>query len=336
MEKTGETYTAWGIGKGVHETIGLKPMLTPDEQVAFLKEKGVAFERCGENTAIGILSNRGTFLHVASFRKLFQRYQGGSGDGLYVGLDFADLIYLDGLDGEVRHVFLMASQDIERLAKTKLITRMTDEGNEDGYGIVADFMASQQKRYRNAIESNLANRMNAEVEGDEYTGDLIRRYSDAMPVWVFMEVVTFGTLLSFYLFCAERWQDAEMREEHYMLKGVKTARNCCSHGSCIVNGLDKARESEYSLSEVVYDWLGRAGVRNSKTRRAKLRNRRVQQLLETLVMLDRLDVEKGCSSSRKAMVGLRSRLDEACGRYGGHNGFVSYLRFLGMLIDKAS
>ena len=127
-----------------------------------------------------------------------------------------------------------------------------------------------------------------------------------------------------------------MREEHYMLKGVKAVRNCCSHGSCIVNGLDRARESEYSLSEVVYDWLGRAGVRNSKTRRAKLRNRRVQQLLETLVMLDRLDVEKGCSSTRKAMVELRSQLDEACGRYGGHNGFVSYLRFLGMLIDKAS
>lgn len=329
MSKLGGTYTAWGIGEGVHEASGLKPMLTPDEQVKFLKKKGISFNRCSEEAATGILNRRGTFLHITAFRKLFQRYQGGFDDGLYVGLDFADLVYLDDLDGEVRRAFLMASQDIERLAKTKLMARMAEDGSEDGYSIVADFMASQQKRYRNAIESNLVNRMNVEIEGDEYTGDLIRRYSDAVPAWVFMEVVTFGTLLSFCLFCAERWQDADMREEHYILKGVKTVRNCCSHGSCIANGLNRARESEYALSDVVYDWLGNAGVKNSKTRRAKLRNRRVRQLLETLVMLDRLDGEKSCVSTREALVGLKRRIDEACGRYGDHNGFVSYLRFSG-------
>lgn len=53
-----------------------------------------------------------------------------------------------------------------------------------------------------------------------------------MPIWAFLEVMTFGTLLAFYLFCSRRWDDGVMRGEHYILKGVKTVRNCCSHSLC--------------------------------------------------------------------------------------------------------
>ena len=85
-----------------------------------------------------------------------------------------------------------------------------------------------------------------------------------------------------------RWNNNLMREEHYILKGVKTVRNCCSHGSCILNGMDRSYESDYALSSAVCNWLKEKGVRSSKTRRAKLKNRRVQQLLEVLVMFDRM------------------------------------------------
>ena len=46
MGETDKTYTAWGIDDGVHEaqTQNLKPMLTPDEQVALLKAKGFSFD----------------------------------------------------------------------------------------------------------------------------------------------------------------------------------------------------------------------------------------------------------------------------------------------------
>ncbi|MFR1638009.1 MAG: Abi family protein [Eggerthellaceae bacterium] len=151
-------------------------------------------------------------------------------------LDFADLLALDALDDELRKAFLAVSQDVERLAKTSMVTRASRLDDEDGYGIVADFMRAQQRRYRSYIERDLSSRMSAGIVGDVYTGRIIGHYRDAMPVWAFLEVVTFGTALAFCLFCSERWDDAVMREEHYILKGVKAVRNCCSHGSCIVNG----------------------------------------------------------------------------------------------------
>ena len=136
-----------------------------------------------------------------------------------------------------------------------MVTRASRLDDEDGYGIVADFMRAQQRRYRSYIERDLSSRMSAGIVGDVYTGRIIGHYRDAMPVWAFLEVVTFGTALAFCLFCSERWDDAVMREEHYILKGVKAVRNCCSHGSCIVNGMDGSNECDYALSSLVYDWL---------------------------------------------------------------------------------
>ena len=363
MVNPSETYTAWSIGEGAHEVTGLKPMLNPEEQVALLKAKGVSFERCGEEQAADALARRGTFVHLASCRRLFQKHASGDDRGKYVRLDFADLLALDALDDELRKAFLAVSQDVERLAKTSMVTRASRLDDEDGYGIVADFMRAQQRRYRSYIERDLSSRMSAGIVGDVYTGRIIGHYRDAMPVWAFLEVVTFGTALAFCLFCSERWDDAVMREEHYILKGVKAVafclfcserwddavmreehyilkgvkavRNCCSHGSCIVNGMDGSNECDYALSSLVYDWLAEKGVGNSKTRRAKLRNRRMQQLLETLVMFDRLGGPALCPRSTALLEGLRASLLGTCESYGVQNGFVSYLRFLANLIDKA-
>lgn len=334
MEKRDKTYTAWGLDDGTHETRDLKPMLAPEEQVGLLKAKGVTFERCDEVKAAEALARRGTFLHLTSCRRLFQRFADGPDEGLYVSLDFADLLGMDELDAALRRTFLLASQNVERLAKTAIITRISEDENEDGYGIVADFMESQEPRYRGYIVRDLRLRRSEEEGGDVYSGRIIKHYSESMPVWAFLEVVTFGTLLAFYLFCSRRWDDSTMREEHYILKGVKTVRNCCSHGSCILNGMDRSYESDYALSSVVYDWLSEKGIPNSKTRRAKLKNRRMQQLLEVLVMFDRLGGSSLCADTGAAMALLKGRLLRACDSYGEQNGFVSYLRFLANLIDK--
>ena len=125
MENADTTYIAWGVDEGVHEARNLKPMLTPEEQVELLKAKGVTFERCTEDEAIEALSGRDTFLHIAAFRKMFQRHTDGDNAGKYVSLDFADLLDMDELDAETRRCFLLASQDIERIVKTRLIERLS-------------------------------------------------------------------------------------------------------------------------------------------------------------------------------------------------------------------
>ena len=110
-----------------------------------MKAKGVTFERCDEAKAIEALSSRDTFLHIAAFRKMFQRHADGDNAGKYVSLDFADLLDMDELDAEVRSCFLLASQDVERIVKTRLIERISLMPGEDGDGILGTSCRSQAK-----------------------------------------------------------------------------------------------------------------------------------------------------------------------------------------------
>lgn len=156
MESDANIQKTWGIKPIVEgeEAPVLKPMLTPVGQVEFLKAQGMLFERCSETNAAAALSDRSTFLHTASLRKLFQKHEKGPRKGLYANLDFADLLELDDLDAELRETMLVCAHDVEQAVKTKLVCRISEEG-EDGYSIVSEFMASQEERYRSATERDL-------------------------------------------------------------------------------------------------------------------------------------------------------------------------------------
>ena len=212
MEKTDRIYIAWGLDNGAHEARGLKPMLTPEEQVDLLKEKGVEFKRCNEQEAVEALTERDSFLHIASYRKLFPRHEDGPEEDKYIDLDFADLIDLDELDGEIRRAFLVLTNNIERIAKAHLLARISRCEDEDGYSLVARFMDEQGAGYRRAIKRDLERRRDAGGSGDAYTGALIERYAGGLPAWVFLELVPFGTMLAFMLFYARELDDRSLRD----------------------------------------------------------------------------------------------------------------------------
>lgn len=206
-----------------------KPILTIEQQIEHLKQKGVAFELCSEEEAADYLRDKCNFFKLASYRKLFSKYEGGPRDGRYVDLDFGQLRLLAALDQELRHALLGMTLDIEHFQKVTLLREMEDRG-EDGYAIVADYMASlttANREYR-LREFKMSGR-------SPYSSSLYAKYSGDMPAWAFLELTSFGTLIDFVRFCARRWGDRRLEASHYDLKRVKSVRNCAAHGSCLIN-----------------------------------------------------------------------------------------------------
>ncbi|MBM6907591.1 Abi family protein [Collinsella intestinalis] len=226
-----EKYTVWSIDDGARDAVSIKLITTPEQQVELLKGKGVTFERCAEGRALDILTSGETYLHLSAYRVLFQRHEDGPHAGKFVNLDFGDLLDVSCFDDALRETFRLLAKDVERTIRARLVSEAAGRG-EDGYGIVADFASSLPRRFREGLRRELISRSQA----DEYAGSLIDHYRDAMPVWVLLEVVPFGTLLAFYLFCVERWDEESRREIHYALKNVKAIRNCASHAGCLCNG----------------------------------------------------------------------------------------------------
>ena len=179
-----------------------KPMLTVEQQIAHMKAKGITFELVSEEEAAAYLTDRTYFFKLYAYRTLFERRVGGPRDGQYVGLDFGHLKLLASLDRTLRYALLPMTLDVEHFARVKLVREVTEREGEDGYSIVSDYLASlnhdDRRRRMGEISSFLR---------DTYSGDLARKYSlpDNMPLWVYLEMASFGSFVDLWLFCARRW-----------------------------------------------------------------------------------------------------------------------------------
>jgi hypothetical protein len=133
-------------------------------------------------------------------------------------------------------------------------------------------------------------------------GDLQRHYAGEMPIWVLLELSSFGTVADVYRFCANRWGDAAMLDEHYMLKKARDVRNACAHSAAIINGLGSnghvARPAPSELTMA----LREAGF-SKRSRSSRMRNPRLQQIA-TLLLLHRRMAE-GTALADEASAHLR-------------------------------
>lgn len=265
--------------QGGGEIIGLhdKPKLTIAQQIAHLKAKGVKFEKCTEEEAAEYLSEGCDLYELTSYRKLFVKRQGGERDGEYVNLDFAQLIVFAKLDEMLREALFPMTRRIEHSNKVALKHSVAELENEDGYSIVADYMASLTPKDRSYREAEL------ERNGrSKYTKSVYEKYREDMPSWVFLELVPFGALIDFIRFCGVRWGDKNLERSHYDLKKVKSVRNCTAHGSCIINTFAYGANTRHTSSRDTLNAVAKLGL-SKPTRQKWLRNAATQEIAITLV-----------------------------------------------------
>lgn len=307
-----------------------KPLLTTQQQIAQLKLQGVTFEICSETEAAGFLRYGNNYLRTRSYRVLYPRRP----DGTYIGLDFAALAGLSSLDRQLRSAFLGVCIDVEHFAKMKIL-RLAEDYDEDGYAVVSDFLASLNHAERRRLMGRLEMRAAEGDRHDLYSGNLIAHYLGRLPVWVFLEVIEFGNFATFYLFCARRWQLTSMRQEHYSLKSTKSLRNACAHNSLIIPGLSSACErTGYQTNPLIASSLTERGLKNTKSRRAKLANLRVEQMAASLFSLSELcNRQTTLARNRHALQDVATRCKELEPLFPRDGSLIAYFNFIWSLVD---
>ena len=275
-----------------------KPKLDPEGQIAFLRGKGVTFERMDEADAMHYLSRESYLFSAYAYRTLFPKRVGGTHDGEYANLDFRDLVDLERLDRELRAALLPLALDAEHLAKARVLDEVARRPDEDGHSIVRDSMASlsPSERSRRAAEISRLRR-------DEYSGDLQRHYPAEMPIWVLLELSSFGTVADVYRFCADRWDDRPMLREHYFLRSAKGVRNACAHSSAIINGFGAASHDARPAPDALTVALRDAGF-SKRSRASRMRNPRLQQIASLLLLHRRM--AEGTALADEASAELRT------------------------------
>ena len=142
---------------------------------------------------------------------------------------------------------------------------------------------------------------------DEYSGDLQRHYAGVMPIWVLLELSSFGTVADVYRFCADRWGDRPMLREHYFLRSAKGVRNACAHSSAIINGFGAASHVARPAPAALTVALRDAGF-TKRSRASRMRNQRLQQIASLLLLHRRM--AEGTALAGEASAELRYLADD--------------------------
>lgn len=304
-----------------------KPLLTVEQQIAHLKAKGVTFDLCTEDEAAAYLLGKCQFFKVVAYRELFDKHDDGERAGCYIGLDFAHLKLLAGIDRRLRDALLPMTLDVEHFASANLLAE-AEAHDEDGYAIMSDYLESVSPGRRRYIENELDVRSN-----DVYCGAVIRKYRSEMPIWAFCEVVSFGTFIGLMKFCAERWDDRRILADHYLIKKAKSVRNASAHSQCILNDLSEQAAKGERVTPAVVQAIAECGV-PKRLRSKKLKSPRMVQISTLLYQYAALVPEGDTRAERKAQIAAFFRcFDENAGILPAENPAVSSIEFMRRLTE---
>lgn len=305
-----------------------KPKLSVTDQVEHLKSKGIKFSIVSEEAARVYLSENNNYFKLASYRKNFAKHPDGENAGKYVDLEFAYLQDLSIIDMRLRYALVHISLDVEHFTKVALV-KMVEQSEEDGYSIVSDYIDSLEDNQKKIFESEISRN-----RGNVYCGSIVKKYDGSYPIWAFVEIIPFGRLVSFYKFCAERFDDQKMKDNYYRLLTCKEIRNACAHSNCILNELLPGTTTHKTNNDVSRALMDIPGLTKA-IRIRKMSNAHIQQIVTLLYMHKEIVTSKGVHEHEwKALKDVVERMQRNINYYSKNDAITTSFNFLKLVVDN--
>ncbi len=283
-----------------NKNLMLRQMMIISDMVPYMKRKNIKFEKCSEKDAEIYLRENNNYYNVTSYKNNFVKYQCGKQQGKYIDLDFAYLKDLSIIDYRTRLVLFKMIIDIEHYLKIRILNTIEDIVDEDGYKIVnlyleKDFYDEKwPKRVHESIRKKVTN---------EYYQKIFSKYDldkdtkiENIPIWEFLEIITFGELINFFAFFTKYYQ-LEDNQYIFILREVNKLRNAVAHNSCVLSELAK-KDNTHRADTLVIHYLKDCGI-GKENRNTKLSNSRIRQITYTLYMFNIIVSSEGVKNNVK-------------------------------------
>lgn len=312
-----------------------RPILDLDGQIEHLKSKGIKFEFMKVEEAKNYLKENNNYFKLRAYRKNFKKHPDGPNKDKYVNLDFAMLKDLAIIDMEFRYALVELALDIEHYAKIKLL-RIVEKKEEDGYKLVESYFLHLKREETESYHPY--DQLMSELERNRdnpYCGGLIETYDDFFPIWVFIELISFGSFIHFYKFCADQYNNKDMKDDFRLLMSTKSIRNASAHSNCIINELGETDSRYYhgKLNLKISTILGDYGITKS-VRDSKFCSERIKQIVTVFYMHNKIVTSKGVMQHRRnQMLILMNRMFRNIKYYESNKKITTNFKFLSDCVD---
>ncbi len=279
------------------DIVELRKMMRVSELVPYLKQKNIKFEKISESDAEKYLRNNNNYYNVTSYKHNFLKYPSPAGEkeGLYQDLDFAYLKDLSIIDHRLRLVLFKMIIDIEHYLKIKILNTIETIDEEDGYRIVNMFL---EKDFNDEKNPKRVHKSIFKKVGSDYYNQIFSKYDidqdkklENIPVWEFLEIITFGELINFYALFTEEYNLEEENKNIFILREIGKLRNAVAHNSCVLSDLER-KDNPYPPDYKITNYLQKCEI-GKETRSNKLANSRIRQITYTLYMFNEIVTSDG-------------------------------------------
>ena len=241
--------------------IFMKILKTTDELIEHLKDKGCKFNIVNEEQAKDFLSKHNYYLKLAAFRNNYDKINSGQNKGKYKNLEFAYLKELSTIDMYLRKIIFKMCSDIEHNIKVMLLKDTENNPDEDGYKCISKFVGEDIKNRLTNIKRH---------SDSEYCKNLINKYYPYFPIWVYVELISFGTLAHLCDYYNTMYGRNFLGIDNRLLNSVRDLRNASAHNNCLINKLQ--RGDNKPLQSIV-DYVSKNPYIKSESRNKKLSNK---------------------------------------------------------------
>lgn len=276
--------------------IEIRSMMKVSEMVPYLKKKNIRFELISEEEAEKYLRDNNNYYNITAYKHNFERYMvNGVFVNRYIDLDFAYLKDLAIIDHRVRLLFFKMIIDIEHYLKMRILNLIENIDIEDGYRSVNLYLDKDfnDEKFPKKVHNSIFKKV-----GSEYYQKIFSKYDidkdkklENIPIWEFLEIITFGELVNFYDFFSKKYNLTKERKDIFILREIVKLRNAVAHNSCVLCDLDK-KDNNYAPDFKIVEYLNSCGI-GKETRDNKLSNSRIRQMTYTLYMFNEIITSNG-------------------------------------------
>lgn len=272
--------------KELFERAKNKDKFSVQEQIDYMKYKGIKFDFVSEENAKGFLSNNTYYYKATAFRKNFQKV-----NDEYVNLDFGGLNEIATIDMYLRYTSIQITLDIEHALKARLVNIITADHTEDGYSIIQEFddylknklieTKENFKPYKyKKIAKSIMLRSNQE---DSYHFEMFEKRKDNPPIWVLIELMSYGELIRFIEFYYEKDKFNKKRFElaYILLKYTSNYRNAAAHSRPLL--LNITNMGELVPNELVTKYSSESNI-DKLVRKERLSNKKIHDFVCILIL----------------------------------------------------
>lgn len=219
-----------------------KELLNYGKLIEKMNAIGICFNRITEEEAKIIISEKSYYYKIASYRKLFHK-----SNNKY-NIEFESLSDIASIDMQLRYQLLKMCLDIEHSIKTKLMDAFVRNTQIDAYNFVEKYERLYPDGYNKCINN---------LKYNPYLADMYKKRKDKLPIWVLIEIMSFGELLNLVeLYYLEFTKKNRLQKAFEYGKFVRNIRNTCAHSNVfllnITNSRTKISTSVVSVAEQVH------------------------------------------------------------------------------------